>query len=209
MDQQLYTLRAALEQSRGVREAGLRMAPPIPVRLPIESAREQGCRESAVLVLLFPYRDELHTVFTVRSATLRSQPGDISFPGGRLEPDETPVQAALRETYEELGISPDRVTVLGQLPGVHMPTSRQCVTPIVGYTETAIFQPSPAEVAEILVVPLHDLVGYTTILYYPRLIKGVEVDVPYFAIQNKKIWGATAIIIAEFVAVWRTVERET
>lgn len=62
----------------------------------------------------------------------------------------------------------------------------------------------PAEVAEILLVPLRDLVDYATVLYDPRPINGVIADVPYYTFHGKKIWGATAIIAAEFVAVWKT-----
>ena len=93
-----------------------------------------------------------------RSRTLRNHPGQISLPGGRIDPGEEPVEAALRETHEEIGLVPDRVEVFGQLAPVLVPVSSFVVHPVLGWTEAAGFERAqPGEVLHCLRVPVDHL----------------------------------------------------
>ncbi|TQL47596.1 NUDIX domain-containing protein [Homoserinimonas aerilata] len=114
----------------------------------------EGYRQSGVLALFTPGSGQDVDLFLVqRSPLLRDHPGQIALPGGRIEPsDDGPIAAALRETHEETGIRPDRVTVLGALPPVLVPVSNFVVTPVIGWADDAIAADSivPGEVLHTL-----------------------------------------------------------
>ncbi len=160
----------------------------------------QRCRRAAVLFLLYPHRDELHTVLTVRPQTLPDHPGQVAFPGGARDEGESVVETALREAQEEVGVEPEKVEPLGRLTHIYIPPSNFCIQIVVGYAaERPVWRPNPAEVASLLEPP----VAY---FFDPvrRKVAIVEVDgqkrrIPYFDIEGHKVWGATAMAIAEFV----------
>ena len=111
---------------------------------------------SSVMLLLFSIENELHLLFTKRAEHLAHQPGDISFPGGRKEKNETPLETALRETQEELGILPEQITLLGKTDFM-LTTSGALITPFVGYVSNITIEEisfNKDEVAEIFTVPL-------------------------------------------------------
>jgi 8-oxo-dGTP pyrophosphatase MutT (NUDIX family) len=120
---------------------------------------EGDARESAVLVLFGEGPEGPDLLLTERSHTMRSHPGQVSFPGGKLDPGEEPVEAALREAHEETGLDPAGVEVLGTLPQLWLPPSNFAVTPVVGWWR----DPSPVsvrsleEVHAIYRVPLREL----------------------------------------------------
>jgi len=168
------------------------------------SVEHKRCREAGVLVLLYPAGDGTpHVVLTVRRADLRDHAGQVSFPGGQREGNETLEAAALREAEEEVAfVSDPQFALLGPLTPLYIPVSRFCVHPFVGAATAAprLF-PADAEVAEILHVPLAMLLNPDTRQSEPRVLHGHTVDVPFFAIAGHKVWGATAMMLAEFAAV--------
>ena len=176
--------------------------------MPFDSAQRNlpenkaAVRVGAVLVLLY-YRDqEIYLVLTKRRDDLHSHAGQISFPGGRHEDSETLLTTALRETEEEVGIPITAVQSLGQLTTIYIPPSGFLVHPFVGWYENGgppQFIPCEDEVAQIIEVPLSTLLDPETAVSEPWHFKGQKVMVPYYAIQGHKVWGATAIMLSEFV----------
>ncbi|GAB5464631.1 MAG: CoA pyrophosphatase [Candidatus Kapaibacteriales bacterium] len=160
-------------------------------------------RNSAVMALLTPGKSsELDLIFTLRSTKLRSHSGQISFPGGKIDPDESPQEAAKRETREEIGIAESNVQVLGNLSKIYVPPSNSDIHPFIGYTEQKPTIASPEEVEEIFTVPLAFLADRGNIRTMNRIFDGVEYKVPYFDVHHKvPLWGATAIILGELIAL--------
>lgn len=168
-------------------------------------------RQAGVLLLLYPIQGRLHILFTVRPANLEYHAGQVSFPGGgREEGDRTLVETALRETQEELGISTDPLEILGPLTPLYVPPSNNYVYPFVAYSPCRPpFRPDPSEVAELLEIPLGTFLN-PAIRQEDRMEReGVQVIIPYYAVGGYKIWGATAIILAEFLAMISAVSTTT
>jgi 8-oxo-dGTP pyrophosphatase MutT (NUDIX family) len=166
---------------------------------PTPAARE---RPAAVLVLLFPRDGTPHVVLTVRGAGLPHHADQISLPGGRPAAGESPEATALREAAEEIGVDPASVAILGRLTPVHIPVSGFTVEAIVGVAASRpAFVPAPGEVAEVLEVPLATLADPAHLRLGRRARGGVEIDAPYFAIGDHQVWGATAMILGELLAI--------
>ncbi len=164
-------------------------------------------RRGAVVLLLYPHNGQAMIVYTLRPKSLRTHSGQISFPGGKIDAGETAREAALREIWEELGITADEITLLGRLSKLYIPPSDFYVEPFVGWcVKRPDFQPNPAEVAALIEVPLSQLLDPNTRKTEKRIFStydNVERDVPYFGINGYKIWGATALMTGEFVERWR------
>jgi 8-oxo-dGTP pyrophosphatase MutT (NUDIX family) len=160
-------------------------------------------RIGSVLILLYEEDGELKTCFIERTTYDGVHSGQIAFPGGRKEENETLVQAALREAEEEIGVKQNDVTVLGQLTELYIPPSNFLVHPFVGAIPyKPAFFPEPAEVAEVVEIKLDELSdaryrGEKKI----KLSNGMMVETPYFNLHGKTVWGATAMIISEFLEV--------
>ena len=189
------------------RSAQLKMAPILRQNLrPPESAGKP--RIGSVLILLYCQQDELHLVLTRRRDDMRSHAGQISFPGGKREPDEALPTTALRETHEEIGIAPRQLTILGQLTPIYIMPSDFEVHPFVAwYTngKRPSFHPAPYEVAEIIEAPLHHLLDPTTRREEMWQLRGRDLLVPFFGIGSHKVWGATAMMMSEFLERLRAV----
>jgi len=164
-------------------------------------------RQGAVLMLLYPAAGTLHLILIKRCDDLPHHPGQIAFPGGRREDGESLLQAALRETEEEVGVSPAAVTILGSLTPIYIPPSDFEVYPFVGWHDGGrpVFQPNPREVAELIEVDLAQLRDPTCRNHETWRLRHEPIDVPYFNLPPHKIWGATAIILSEFLARLETV----
>lgn len=156
-----------------------------------------GGRQGAVLVLLFPHRDDWHLVLTERASHLATHAGQVSFPGGRVEADETYEQAALREYIEEVGSAGD-VEIIGRLPNVNVFASDFEVTPVVAMTRSRPrFEKSAVEVAEILELPLTMLMGDTHRGQHLIVRGPLSFRAPHLLCASRMIWGATWIILGE------------
>ncbi len=156
-------------------------------------------RHGAVLVLLYPLDGELNMPLTVRNAALRDHSGEVSLPGGGFDPEDSDLaQTALREAWEELAVPPASVELWTALTPVWIPVSNFQVTPFVGYTATRPpFDPATREVAELIETPLSLLLREDAIRETERDVRGRFMTVPYFAVGDHVVWGATSLVLAE------------
>ena len=163
---------------------------------------QENARRAAVLVLLYPFEEMTALVLTQRHPDLKDHSGQIAFPGGSIDPGETPVEAALREGWEEVGIDPAAADVLGTLTDLYIPPSDFTVTPVVAaISERPVFRPQEEEVDVIIEVPLPALLDPAARTSAVWTIREQEIEIPYFAFGEFEIWGATAMILAEFLAL--------
>jgi len=170
---------------------------------------ENTCNKAGVLILLYPVKNRLHLVFTRRTARVDIHQAQISFPGGRKEPEESFKEAALREAEEELNIIPSSVRIIGELTPLYIPPSNYCVYPVVAVTDKQPdFQPSPEEVEEVIEVPLDHLLDSQNIRREVWPYKGREIEVPFFFFKGHKIWGATAMMLAELIELLKRIAKK-
>jgi 8-oxo-dGTP pyrophosphatase MutT (NUDIX family) len=161
-------------------------------------------REGGVLVLLYP-RDGaggLHLPLILRAEDGGRHSGQVSFPGGAQESAESITQTALREAQEEVGVPPDSVTVLGRLSPLYIPASGYRITPTVGYTPARPrFVLDQIEACELIEAPLAVFMDDTGVMEETWQFGQLPVRVPFFAVGGHKVWGATAMVLAELAAV--------
>ena len=182
---------------------------------------ENTAFRSAILIPLVQVDGEWHILFEVRSFTLRKQPGDISFPGGKIDStDSTPLDAALRETYEELGIDVESINIVGQLsPYIASPSF--VVYPFVATLDLHQIHFSKDEVEEVFTVPVKWLLNYEPYMHLVSVQPVPSTDFPFekiangtqyqwgtrsleewfFAYGKSKIWGLTAKILKHFIEI--------
>lgn len=178
------------------------MAPPYRDAPDLEAIRRSNPKMSAVLLLLYEHHDQPHVAMIRRADARGVHAGQIGFPGGRREPVDTgPEYTALRETREEIGVAEDTVRVLGRLSPLYVPPSHFWIDPFVGWVaERPRFIPEPGEVSEVLEVPVTDWLsvpdGVPSRVHIPRL--DVHLDVPGYPLGRDVVWGASAMILAEF-----------
>ncbi|MEN9839537.1 MAG: hypothetical protein RL177_1016 [Bacteroidota bacterium] len=160
---------------------------------------------SAVLVLLTSriahrsshpsLRSGQAILLTLRSSTLKSHTGQISFPGGRIEPGETPEDAALRECEEETGIPAHLPEILGRLTPITSPASKGAVLPIVAWLDVDVpIRIHPDEVEEAFWQPLDEL-GEPTVTEWE--LRGLKMLVPHWPVHRVPLWGLTACVLEE------------
>ena len=177
-------------------------------------------RYYAVLVPLVEREGELSVLYEVRARTLRRQPGEVCFPGGRMEAGETAEACALRETWEELALPPSAVHVLGRLDFIAH-RSNFCMQPVLARVDGAALDamcPSPAEVEEAFLVPLAHLLDHPPLEYeyrlvpetrgFPNELVGIPEDyrwqagkenVPVYPWGKHAVWGLTGRITRNLV----------
>ena len=162
-------------------------------------------RQSAVLILLFPKAGEWHVVLTERVGSANDPHShQISFPGGSLDACDVSLEAcALRETYEEVGIPPETINIIGKMTDLYIPVSNFHVHPFVGWTAVQPhYQPQATEVKEIIEAPLSILLNSDNHKKMNMDIRGMHLpDVPYFDVHGRVVWGATAMMLSEFLAL--------
>ena len=183
-------------------DAQLRMAPD-PRMWPEAGA---VLRPAAALLLIYPHADDWHVALTVRGSTLRHHTGQVSLPGGRLDhPDESIEQAALREAFEEIGIEPASVEVLGRLTPIPIAVSGHMLHPVVGAADARpAFTLAEDEVERLIELPIARLLQPDAVAWEERVraqAPGGMQKVPYFDVEGARIWGATAMALAEFAAL--------
>ncbi len=163
------------------------------------------CLRAAVLVLIYPNAGAPHIVFIRRPGTSLHHRNQIAFPGGQIEAGESEIQAALREAREEVGLPEPKVRTAGTLTPLYVAPSNYGITPVVGSSaEPVDFTPFADEVAEIIEIPLAHLLDPAHIRREMWLLERGRVLVPFYDFGPHKIWGATAMILAEFLAILKT-----
>jgi 8-oxo-dGTP pyrophosphatase MutT (NUDIX family) len=193
------------------REAHRRFVPAIKdadLRLSVAPA---GARPSAVLIPIIEHSDHsVEVLFTVRSQTLRSHRGQISFPGGRLDGGETHVEAALREAHEEIGIERSQPHVIGALSSLYIPPSNSAVTPIIARIDNQEqWNLSKQEVSEVFTRRLTDFLDHSMYEEREGIIPHLPIPVPIWNVHPSiPLWGATAMMLHELVLLYSDYSQE-
>jgi 8-oxo-dGTP pyrophosphatase MutT (NUDIX family) len=162
-----------------------------------------GVRPSAVLVLLADDADgNAGVLLTRRSTEMRNHAGQISFPGGRIDPGETEIEAALREAHEEVGLYPAAVEVVGELDHLATIVSRSHIVPVVGRAAAQLaLAPASPEVERVLWVPLAEFVRADTFRVERWSVPwdSIERVLYFFELDDETVWGATAHILIDLL----------
>jgi 8-oxo-dGTP pyrophosphatase MutT (NUDIX family) len=166
-------------------------------------AAEWTARPAAVLVPLIRPDERWHLLFTRRTENVETHRGQVSFPGGRIEPDDAdPVAAALREAEEEIGVQPQDVRILGQMDSL-LTVTQYFITPVVGVLPWPYpLRPDPAEVAEVFHIPLDWLSDPAHFEQRSRPGIAGGPDVPlysYIPYDGHVLWGASARIVLDLL----------
>ncbi len=167
--------------------------------------------KSSVLILFYEKENELYLVFIRRPKYNGIHSGQISFPGGRWETtDKSLYHTALRESREEIGINTHKVKFAGKLTDLYIPPSNYLVSPYVGiFDGECQFEPEPLEVAEIIEVPFGFFLEASSLEDVDIKVRGMEsLSTPAFVFKENIIWGATAMILNEFIVLWKSVKYE-
>lgn len=170
-------------------------------------------KTSAVMIVLFEENDVFKMVLIKRPSYDGVHSGQISFPGGKYEATDHDFQTtALRETFEEIGVSSDQIKVLGSLSRIYIPPSNFLVYPFVGYCHnTPFFHPDDKEVDHLL-FPEINILFDDNIRKEGSFISGGnsnwKIQAPYFEIETERVWGATAIILSEFKYILEKIKAE-
>jgi len=163
----------------------------------------ETARRAAVLLLIYPGAGGPAIPLTLRHPNLARHGGQISLPGGAIDPGESAEAAALREAEEEIGIIAGDVRLLGPLSTLWIPMSNFVLSPFVAVTDTKpAFRLHPHEVAELVEVPLARLRDPGSIKWASRDRRGTPTRYPYFAINDHLVWGATGMVLSEFVSLF-------
>lgn len=164
-------------------------------------------RHSAVLIALFDGDEGPEVVLTRRSWHLRSHKGEVSFPGGRSDPGETPAATALREAQEEVCLDPALVTVVGELDHLATVVSRSVIVPVVGVLPgRPVLRAATSEVDRILTVPLAELLRDDTFREERWGVPPLDRAVYFFDLDDETIWGATGRMLVQLLSIATAVD---
>ena len=159
-------------------------------------------RDASVLVALFPRGDEWRLPLIVRTDDGGIHAGQVALPGGALLEDETIEDAALREAHEEVGLASGRVTLLGRLSTLPIPISRFRVIPVIGtLAREPEWKLNADEVESLFTISLDTLSDESLWRSEERQFGEQTVNIPYLALGGEKVWGATAMVLAELAAL--------
>ena len=160
-------------------------------------------RPAAAMLLIYPSSAGPVVPLTIRHSELPQHAGQISLPGGRIDRGETALDAALRETHEEIGVPASAVRVMGALSSLWVVVSNHLLQPYVGVLDRRpSFRLAPREVDALIEVPVSFLRDAARLGWSRHSREGIIVDYPHFDIDGHLIWGATAMVLGEFVCLF-------
>lgn len=183
----------------------IKMAPHFEKSVARKFVPSKDAKQNAVLVLLSQSpNNKIQVLLTLRSEKLKSHGGQISFPGGKTEGEESPEETALREANEETGLKPENVEIIGRLSNLYVPPSNSYIYPIVAFSEKmGALTPNQDEVNEIILLELDEIASQDKIKFFESSFGNKMIKYPYWDIHHKtKLWGATAIILNELVYIY-------
>lgn len=159
-------------------------------------------RVSAVLVAIVDTPDGPSVILTRRTDHLRNHPGQISFPGGRVEESESVHEAAVREAHEEIGLQPEHVHIIGELDPLTTFVSNSLIIPVVARVDgVPDFVLEEAEVARVFMTPLHDLAREDTYRNEWWARPQGDINIHFFELDDETVWGATGRILRQLIDV--------
>jgi 8-oxo-dGTP pyrophosphatase MutT (NUDIX family) len=159
-------------------------------------------KPAAALLLLFPVGGQAAILLTKRAPDLPNHASQVSLPGGAVDPGESTEEAALREAEEEVGLARADVRVIGRLTPLHIPVSGFVLHPVVGVAAfRPAMRPEPGEVERIIEAPVAHVLDMRRHHRVFRARDGLEFEMPYFDLDGEQVWGATAMVLAEFAAM--------
>ena len=199
----LIKLSAVLLEDLPGEFAQFRMAPLARKRISEMPLEDDSIRKAAVMIPLFRSDKQDCILLTVRSTYEGVHSGQVSFPGGKFDENESdPIHVALREMEEEVGIKAEHVQIIGKLSPLFIPVSKIHVQPVIAWVSEPNWTANSHEVAQILEVPIQQFFQGNVIQKKSmEFSPGIPVEVPYFDIQGHVVWGATAMIISELLSV--------
>jgi len=165
-----------------------------------------SAKKSAVMCLFLEKNNKTYLILTKRSENLNQHAGEISFPGGSLENrDKNSLMAALRETFEEIGVPESRINVIGQLDDYITGTGFHIETYVGILKKNTIFRVNKEEVSELILLPIEVLQNNNNIIWTSKKFGSKSYNFWKIKFLNYNIWGATASILANLsVKVWNT-----
>jgi len=164
--------------------------------------------KSSVLLMLFERNGDYYFPLIQRPDYTGIHSGQIGLPGGKEEPqDKNRIATALRETEEEIGVDTSKVLIIGELSELYVQASNYNVLPVVGYlSEIPEYNPDPTEVSEVIECNVTDLIKEEIKKEKELIIRNkYKIIAPYFDINNHVVWGATAMMLSEFVTIWKEI----
>ena len=164
-------------------------------------------KPAAVLLLLYPKNNQIFFYLTKRTEDLKYHKGQISLPGGSKETGESLLETALRETEEEIGINKNKISILGAITPLFIPITEFIMTPFIGFiSKEPIIKLDSREVDEIFSVNIIDLINNDKLTTH-RQIKGKDVNIPYYLLNNHQVWGATSMVLSEFKDIIQLIKK--
>lgn len=188
-------------------EAHQKMLPP-GRRLKTFESETSLVKPSGVLVLLFPEGGKIYLCLIKRPSTMTHHPGQISFPGGKVEKDDPSAEmAALREAHEEVGIDPSYVRIIGKLSELYVEVSKFLIHPFIAWCDQKPdFIVNKSEVDELILLPINDLVANETIMETDMDTITGRLRIKYYPFKSQIIWGATAMILSELIEILKKIQ---
>ncbi|HEY3371272.1 MAG TPA: CoA pyrophosphatase [Prolixibacteraceae bacterium] len=189
-------------------EAHQKMLPP-GRRLKTFDHELSSVKPSSVLLLLFPEGEQIYICLIKRPSTMTHHPGQISFPGGKVEKEDLSAEmAALREAQEEVGIDPSMIEILGPLSEIYVEVSKFSIQPFLAWADRKPeFLVNTDEVEELILFPLTDFIKNETILETEMATVSGLLRVKYYPFKSEIIWGATAMILSELIEILKKHQR--
>lgn len=199
----INALQYDLQQPLPGRAAQYLMAPQPRAGAEFEDLPDPNARQSSVLLLFYPYEETVYLPLILRPTYPGVHSGQVGLPGGGYEAGDTDlIQTALREAQEEVGVDPAVVSILGELSTLYIRPSNNLVLPVVGYTtERPDFRPDAREVALLIEASLLEFLDPANQRTEVWQLQNRTARVPLFGVQNQIVWGATAMILGELLAL--------